>query len=488
MPISALALLIQQHEHSHEGRAIVLTGVDGAEKASIESTLQNAGYRIDPIRTFKPGKVLIELGAQRWEGNCPIYMSWKDLYVRAMDYSRLPEDPIVFECINDFQAIRSSDPYKRIGLALKLREVLVQLADLCDPIEGHAKGSSKLHFLIQLDDTSVKLDVSPKLDWEQLSSLENLDAAIVAVDKLSRAINVGDHQDEERKNVMRSALCEVVDSRSDQQVFLYLMTSLVKLHRRYDELHQVFVQKFSVNKVLKEVNEQNLDFQSKISDVISNSQLKALTMPAALVVIGAVMKIDHIVDALAVALGMLISVLIVNRGLSVHEATFTRLKSQIEDNFGNYDCLGEKAEIRQKARECRDELIDTVLDNAKDDLVFMRRSIWLTFILTLGFIIYTATDISASVSMHEDKVEVVQPKEIKVVSDIIAVQDKASVLPSRERAVVEVKAKLDSKSEHQDVVDQPAPVEDLVPSPDKENAELPVKPKPEPKVESIVAK
>lgn len=54
------------------------------------------------------------------------------------------------------------------------------------------------------------------------------------------------------------------------------------------------------------------------------------------------MKIDQVVDGIAVAIGMLITTVIVHRSLDVHNSTFKHIEKQVTAEFKQYDVLNEK--------------------------------------------------------------------------------------------------------------------------------------------------
>ena len=97
------------------------------------------------------------------------------------------------------------------------------------------------------------------------------------------------------------------------------------------------------------------------------------------------MKIDHLVDGLAVAIGMLITTIIVHRSLEVYNSTFVHIEKQVKTEFERYDVLSETVEIRQRAQQTIEDL-SLLLKKAKQNSKFMKRSIWGICILALLFI------------------------------------------------------------------------------------------------------
>jgi len=273
--------------------------------------------------------------------------------------------------------------------------LLAQLSDHCDPPAGPAKGSRKLVYVIETENSFSKHEFRPTVSSEVLSNLENTDSALIAVDKLLKVINVGDSQDTERKNVLRSAFSELIRGCSDQSdIFQTVLRSANELHSKYEAHHELFVKRFSVNKVLQEINDQDLKYTSKINEIVSSAQNKALTIPGALIAIGAIMKIDHIADGIAVAVGMMVTTIIVHRSLDVHQATIDHINKQVESDFRRYDTLNEKAEVRKQANNTRSEL-KGLLAKATTNSTFIRKCIWWLFIASIAFIAFSSFPVEA---------------------------------------------------------------------------------------------
>lgn len=65
-----------------------------------------------------------------------------------------------------------------------------------------------------------------------------------------------------------------------------------------------FTQEVSVNKILNELDEKNLEFTSKINEFISSNQTKALTIPGALIAAGGLVKANETTEAILIIAGL----------------------------------------------------------------------------------------------------------------------------------------------------------------------------------------
>lgn len=381
----------------------VMVNFAHAPKAEdVKSLLENISYEYDDVKTFRKGVLTLSLDAEYWKNDCPVFQSWEQLYKLAIRSSSLPAEFLVIE--NFTSSLDDSNRAKQIELFCRVRKLLAQLSDHCEPEKGVAKGSKKLLFIIETDSNVCKHEFKPVVDWGFVSSTPDIDSALQSIEKLIGFLNVGDRQDSERRSVMRSALNDLINTCSGAEaIFPTILKSIKELLRKYDEHHDLFVKRFSVNKVLHEINEQDLNYTSKINEIISSAQNKALAIPGALIAIGAIMKIDHLIDGFAVAVGILITTIIVNRSLNVHLATFTHIKKQVGSEFKRYDTLNEDADIRKQAK-ATNKALSKLLKDASDNALFIKRCIWGILLAAFIFIGFSASNIKPSIQIKSGEV------------------------------------------------------------------------------------
>ncbi len=377
--------LLNDNDFSVQDRELTLQ-LDPKIKPEIQTILEAVGYEFDEARTVRNEKIFLSLNAANWASRSPVYESWEELFSSVSNSSKLPE---YFYVIESKDSSFDKTKYQQsLVLFCTVRQLLPKLADHCEPQQGTAKGSRKLLFIIEADDGVAKYEFKPSISWKDIVIIEDIEEQIALVNKLSNLIQLGDSQDSERKSVMRSAFHELISvCHSETEIFKKFIYSIPHFHKRYVEHYELFVKRFSINKVLHEINEQDLTYTSKINEIISSAQNKALAIPGALIVIGAVMKINHVVDGIAVAIGMLVTTLIVYRSLGVHHATFEHIKKQVDSEFKRYDILNEDVEIRKQAKNTNDELI-VLLDKAKKNSSFMKKAVWSICFMALLYIIF----------------------------------------------------------------------------------------------------
>lgn len=385
---------------------LVFDGVTDSNSADLKDSLISLGYKFDDNRSVRGTKLFIGLGAPSWDSKCPIYLSWESLFEKVSNTLCIPD---IFLVITDLKLteVDSNENTKRLEVLCGTHRILSKLCDHCEPPSGSAKGSERLLFLIESeqDTPSRRYDFKPKTTWSILLELTQLDESIRSIAKLEETLAIDDKQADERKSVMRSSFGEFINKcESSSAIFNYMLHSLVEFQKKYDEHHEMFIQRFSVNKVLSEISKQDLEYTSKINDIVSNGQARALAIPASLAVIGAIMKIEAVVDAVAVAMGLLITTVMIVKSLNVHSKTFAHIKKRIKAEFQRYDSLAEQADVRKQALKTQEELTILVTE-ASSNLKFIRKIVIFTLVAGLTYIAYSAYESLNKPAEPETKVK-----------------------------------------------------------------------------------
>lgn len=110
--------------------------------------------------------------------------------------------------------------------------------------------------------------------------LIDIDTEPCDVDTLTSA----DLHSYERKLVMRSSLIELYNESSQKEVFLSdILKKPNKLWELFSLNYEIYINKYSINKVINDVEVQKLDFLNKLNALVQEHQTKSLSIPAVLV-------------------------------------------------------------------------------------------------------------------------------------------------------------------------------------------------------------
>jgi hypothetical protein len=330
-----LVSLFEENNFSVDGQTISVDVVE-TNSLDIKSVLEGLGYDFNDLKTYRNGVLKLRIAAEAWEDiDCPFYLNWNDLYEQVALSTQLPKYFYIIEDKTSSLNVEQAN-IKKLKLFCHARQLLAQMSDLCEPKSGQNKGKDKLLFIIETESNVSRREFTPNVGWNELLLITDIDDALISVNKLIDALNLGDRQDTERRSVMRSALNELVNTCSDSvSIFPSIVRSIPELQKKYDEHHELFIKRFSVNKVLLEISQQDLQYTSKLNEIISNVQTKALTIPAGLVFIGAIMRIDYYLDGLAISIGIIMTTWIIYRSLDVYQDSLFILKIRLKLNLND---------------------------------------------------------------------------------------------------------------------------------------------------------
>lgn len=83
---------------------------------------------------------------------------------------------------------------------------------------------------------------------------------------------------------MRSSLIELYNESSEKEIFLSdILKKPNKLWELFSLNYEIYINKYSINKVINDVEIQKLDFLSKLNSLVQEHQTKSLSIPAVLV-------------------------------------------------------------------------------------------------------------------------------------------------------------------------------------------------------------
>lgn len=197
----------------------------------------------------------------------------------------------------------------------------------------------------------------------------------------------------ERKLVLRSSLIELYNDSNEKNSFLSsVLISPQKLWDLFSINYEIYINKYSINKVIHEVETQKLDFLSKLNSLIQEHQTKSLSIPAVLVST-AIIKGWSSSGLLLIFVAMLLTCSVVILGIrnakkSLSDIIESSNKTMIlftKENV-NEDDEALTNRINQIATEALAKLSTKKIDaektlNKLEILIFIGLSVWSIFVL-----------------------------------------------------------------------------------------------------------
>lgn len=306
-------------------------------------------------------KLYINRAADAW-GNKEIafYQTHSGFWQQIRNYKKLPDFFFVMEDNASSCDTPTSGRIYGYKAFFLWKELLSVLSDHCD--------NNQIIIFISNDKGGKKIELPVFLNFSGLDELDDPVLVFESALKLKGWLDIKDAHEKERLSVMRTALAEVIDTLSDSNsIFLSLMKKAKNLLNKYDELYDIYTKRFSINKILNELDEKSLEYTSKINEYISSSQNKALTIPGALIAVGALAKVGGLLEGAIILGGLWMIKRVTVTANDIYRDSFSSLEKRLENAFRKYLRFDEGKEIRENAIEIEADIRDKV-DKARKRL------------------------------------------------------------------------------------------------------------------------
>lgn len=235
---------------------------------------------------------------------------------------------------------------------------LTNWTKLLDCIADHKQDNDVLVFFAQNDSGRSRVyELSPYITVEEFESLET-DENQSHFEHLFDSWNLKDAHEKDRKSVMLVSLSEVLGQISTgENAFKYFLSQAEKFHDRYRENYDIYVNRFSVDTQLREIDEQHLEFIGKLQDLVTSAQTKAFAMPGVMVAIGALAKLSNFLSVVAIFTGVLMTKILINKSNELLNENLEHFSDTVTRALGQYvKYRNEAEEVRTHAEEANKKL------------------------------------------------------------------------------------------------------------------------------------
>ncbi|ELI7920524.1 hypothetical protein RSE71_003966, partial [Yersinia enterocolitica] len=235
-------------------------------------------------------------------------------------------------------------------------------------------------FFITDENGGKKIDVKNNATNEEILKIEDAEKTIKCLDVLVDKLNFSDVHKSERRSVTRSALMELLEYRNESINMAAVLEKCKHLGRKYDELYELYTNRFSINKMLNELDEKSIEFTSKINEYISSSQNKAFTIPGALIAVGALVKVGGVLEASLIMIGLWMISSVTKSANEVYRDSYNSLEIIITSAFKKYLRFDEGDEVTTSAKSIEIDLVKKIskakariksIDRLADGLVIL---------------------------------------------------------------------------------------------------------------------
>ncbi|EPU1132836.1 hypothetical protein ACVUOP_004726, partial [Klebsiella oxytoca] len=209
--------------------------------------------------------------------------------------------------------------------------------------------------------------------------LKSLESAV----KLENVLLLDDAQSSERVSILKKAISDFIGVGSSFENIIFAGERVLN---RYNDLLDLYTKRFSVDKILNEIESKNLEYTTKINDYISTSQSKAFTIPGALIAVGALVKVGGFLEGLLILIGLYMIFFIAKTANDAQRESYENLERGLTESFERYHQFDEGTEVRKAAKNTLRALHDKISKATErlDDIDSLGRwMVWLALIYML---------------------------------------------------------------------------------------------------------
>ncbi|MCK0754390.1 hypothetical protein [Chromohalobacter japonicus] len=369
------------------------------DRTALENSLHQAGFH-GRFLTVSQG-LAFSLSPDNWEEPPPIYQDYQTFWERNEAADEFPREFFVISKGASSHSDEHDAFLRTFEVFLKVRNVAKDISDYYVPAD------KKALFLVSSGEGVVKKSLVTSLSYEEVLELSLSQEDVRSSSELSSLIYADDVHSSERKEVLRRTITSLLDEpHAGLSDFSWVLKNVSKLHDKYKEQYEIYFHNFSVSKLLNEVDQKTLEFNSKLMDFISNSQNKALTIPGAIVALGALVKSGGGLEIFVVLVGVFIVSQIVVVSNNMMRGTFEDLEWQIEKSFEKFSRIKDSREVVNLAEESASRLykkIEVAKRNLWKVTLVARMTFWVGLIYAVLVFCGSPSDQNGSVvESHED--------------------------------------------------------------------------------------
>ncbi len=303
------------------------------------------GYKKDKfIEKGSDGTCLsVSLESDAWSGSAPFYPSINELWLHVKREFKLPSIYYLLDEKSHSEGDDKSGHIKAIEYFLSWRGFLYGLKDHV----GSENDGATLIYFIGTEKGPKKYTINPlKIALDELIRMSKGDLCYDDLQLLIGELEKEDGHKKEREKVLRASLSEVMDEADSEATMSYLMRQGGRLRKKYQENYDLYLDNFSVNKHLAEIEEKSTDYISKINESISSSQSKAFAIPGAIIAIAALVKNTDALALFLVCFGLLCVWLLTRVANNIHDEAYITLSEQVRRSLKRYEIIKDEDSVR----------------------------------------------------------------------------------------------------------------------------------------------
>lgn len=340
-----------------DGYAEITLDTDAqSEKMRLIAALTQSGFL--GVLDEDHGKIGIPLQAKHWRDDSSIFSSIDDFWQKSKSLGHIPESYFILK--ERISSVDSSKSKKVLSI-----DSYIQWKWILAFLSNHEVRNDYI-FFVPNDDGGRELVINAACRLNSLLECDMKEDSLANALEIIKVLSINDAQSPERMFIMKAALLDIFDKIEEKSI-LKLICLHERFFKKYNELLDLYTKRFSINKILNELDQKNIEYTTKINEFISSSQNKAFTIPGALIAVGGLAKASGLLDSLLIIVGLLMVYYITSTANSVHNESYDSLKRSLVDSFSRYSQFDEGAEVKEAANKISQDLYYKI-DKAKDRL------------------------------------------------------------------------------------------------------------------------
>lgn len=340
---------------SEDGFAVIDCDLDSDSLLKYAELLTIFGVK--NIDNCKSNQIIFSLKSSNFKSDTCIYSSLDTFWVKCSTSGEYNPNYIILLQKIFFNS--NDDTIKKIDLFLQWKKVLAVIAN--HTVE------SKYILYIPNSDGGKELVVCCHDSLESVLHIEYSAESQKSSDELVKILSLHDAQHKERISILRSAIYDVVNTKDDDvgaRDIFNIINKGKKVYDRYNDLLDLYTKRFSVNKILSELEQKQLEYTAKINDFVSSSQNKAFAIPGALIAVGGLAKSGGFFESVLIFIGLYLIYRVTYISNEILTESYNSLIVSLDDLIKRYSKFDEGAEVRNAASKI-DSDIKIKIGNAK---------------------------------------------------------------------------------------------------------------------------
>ncbi len=330
-----------------DGFAVLESDISSDSLSNFADLLKCFG--IKEIDSCEKNQIIFSIKTNNLESDSCIYASLDSFWTKCSKTGVFNSNYIILQQKIFFNS--NDDSVKSIELFLNWKKIL-------DIVSNHSF-QNKYIFYIPNSDGGKELILPCHDLLESVLNIEYSLDSLKASNEFNKILSLQDAQQKERISILRSAIFDSVSGNDKEDIFCVINKG-GKIYDRYNDLLDLYTKRFSVNKILSELEQKQLEYTTKINDFVSSSQSKAFAIPGALIAIGGLAKASGFWDSSLIFIGLYLIYKVTCMSNQVLDDSYNSLSNNLSELINRYSKFDEGLEVKQAASNIARDISDKI--------------------------------------------------------------------------------------------------------------------------------